>query len=85
MLGQIGNPPTTDVRLPSALGPGGEKISFAGVCSIDLQVSTLVLRLTDLAVTINDVPMLLIGMDLLGGQGNLSASNIVLGAKFLSF
>jgi sensor domain CHASE-containing protein len=85
MLGQIGNPPTTDVRLPSALGPSGEKIRFAGVCSVDLQVETLVLQLADLAVTENDVPMLLIGMDLLGGQGKVSAANIMLGAKFLSF
>ena len=52
---------------------------------MDLQVETLVLQLADLAVTENDVPMLLIGMDLLGGQGKVSAANIMLGAKFLSF
>jgi hypothetical protein len=52
-----------------ALSISGDAVEFAGTCSVKMQLGTLVLHLDNLAVIENRVPMLIIGMDILSGQG----------------
>lgn len=84
LLGRCQIGPTTGGRVGDAHSVNGQLVEFTGTCQVQLQVGSLDLHLHNLAIIENEAPMLLIGMDLLGGQGDLGPSTIDLEARRLS-